>query len=237
MVSITPELLNQFGAGLPADFKFDHGDSIHAIIVGRIANFVGERIVQLPIIYRAFFIDRAHLTVDPFSCMHEIDTIIQASLGISFDQTSNDLLICNNYLELARATIKGTKELNNFFPFEFRPFYGLDSFRIQINNNNIVVDSFRLEFFYSDSSGNQLLFDKLLKARKRGAFWEIPPDTLAAYRFDESFTVRITPFAHLTDCKTFTNGSSTLFSSYYINGIQQTKFYEINMISKFYESI
>lgn len=235
MVPITPELLNQFGAGLPADFKFDHGDSIHAIIVGRIANFVGERIVQLPINYRAFFIDRAHLTVDPFSCMHEIDTIIQASLGISFDQTSNDLLICNNYLELARATIKGTKELNNFFPFEFRPFYGLDSFRIQINNNNIVVDSFRLEFFYSDSSGNQLLFDKLLKARKRGAFWEIPPDTLAAYRFDESFTVRITPFAHLTDCKTFTNGSSTLFSSYYINGIQQTKFYEINMISKFYE--
>jgi gliding motility-associated-like protein len=237
MIPITPELLNTYGANLPNGFRFEQGDQIHAVIVGRIANYVGERILSIPINYRAFFIDRSHLTVDPFSCMHEIDTIIQASLGISFDQSSTNLLICNNYIELSRATIKGTKELNNFFPYEFRPFYGLDSFRIQINNNNILVDSIRLEFFYSDSSGNQLLFDKHFLARKRGAFWEIPPDTLANYQFDEAYTIRITPYAHVTDCKTFRDGSNTLISSYYINGIQQTKFYDINSISRFYEKI
>lgn len=237
MIPITTELLNNYGAGLPAGYKFEQGDQIHAVIIGRIANFVGERILSIPINYRAFFIDRAHLTVDPFSCMHEIDTIIQASLGLIFDQTSTDLLICNNYIELSRATIKGTKELNNFFPYEFRPFYRLDSFRVQINNNNLIVESFRLEFLYSDSIGSRLLVDKQFIAIKRGSFWEIPPDSLAAYQFDEAYTVRITPYAHVTDCITFRNGSNTLISSYYINGIQQTKFYDINSISKFFEKI
>lgn len=237
MIPITPELLNNYGAGLPAGFKFEQGDQIHALINGRIANFVGERILSIPINYRAFFIDRAHLTVDPFSCMHEVDTIIQASLGISFDQTSTDLLICNNYIELSTATIKGTKELNNFFSYEFRPFYGLDSLRIQINNNNIIIDSIRLEFLYSDSSGSRLLLDKQFIARKRGSFWEIPPDSLSVYQFDEAYTIRITPYAHVTDCKMFRNGLNTLISSYYINGIQQTKFYDINSISKFFEKI
>lgn len=220
IVPFNPELLNKYGAQLPPGFKFEKGDSINAKVIGRILNIIGDKVLNINLTYRAFFIDRNNIRPDPFSCMAVEDTIKQATLRVHFNQNKNVVYICKTGFDLFNATINGSKELDNLFTREFRDMFSLDTVRIFIQNPDIIVDGVRLDFFMKTPTGNQLIAKRDYPVRKNSSntYWEIDPLLLKENRFDEAYTIQVTPYAHLLDCAKFKTSSSTVISSFHING-------------------
>ncbi|HEX5625888.1 MAG TPA: hypothetical protein VFX48_07720, partial [Saprospiraceae bacterium] len=157
-IEFTPEMLNRFGAGIPPGFRFEPGDQIKARMLARISSYVGGRIYKGVVTHRAFFINRKQVRLDPYSCLAEKDSIELASYGIQFDQSFNEILICHTTFDLFKCTFKGTRELANFFNREIRPMGQLDSLRILIDNDQLVIDSFQFRFYF-DSSSNRKAID------------------------------------------------------------------------------
>ncbi len=237
-VPLTPELLNLYGAHLPADFKFEAGDSINAKVICRISSYVNNRIVPVVLTYRAFFIDRAHILPDPFSCMAYKDTILFSTQGLSYNQDHDTLFICKSSFELSHAIIRGTTSLENFFNREIRNIYSLDSIRIDIPGNTfVIVDSFKINYLYQKGTSTYLVKSQTYPARIRNNKWEIDPLLLQDNKYDESYTIEINSYAHLSDCARFNDSKNTVFSVYYVNANNNNVFYDINDPNKIITNI
>ena len=227
IVPMNPELLNYYGAKLPVGFKFEKGDSINATIYAKLTNHTGQKIVGLGLKFRAFLMDREHLLPDPFSCMAINDSITMATQGIRISPLRDTSFICRSAFELYTYTIQGTKELRNFFPFEFRSIYSLDSVKIYIQNPYLVLDSIIIDYVYESVLGNRLIASVNYPVRKNFPSWSIDPELLKLHRYDESYTIHVTPYAHLTDCPQFKNSKNTVTSQFYINENNNSLFYNV----------
>jgi hypothetical protein len=228
---VTPEQLNQYGANIPPDFKFENGDSINIKIICRIGSYYTTGILLIRMTYRAFFIDRSHIIPDPFSCMASKDSISLATQGISFNQNQDTLFICKSAFELFKGVIKGTKPLENYFTNEFRDHYSLDSIKIQAPAA-LIIDSILLEYRYEHDTSSVLIKSQYYPAQWINNRWQIDPSLLKLNHFDESYSLRITPYAHLKDCNRFNDSVRIVIVSYYINGNEGTVFYDINSPNK-----
>jgi gliding motility-associated-like protein len=238
IVPFTPELLNKNGMNLPVGFKFENGDSINAKIIGRIGSYTGQRIVKVDITYRAFFIDRSNIKPDPYSCMIFNDSILLTTQGLKYTQEPDTLFICKSAFELFHATIQGTKELDNFFTREFRNVYSLDSLKLFIDNPELMIDSIRLDYYYKLDTSLVLIKSQKYPARFiNGKFWDIDPELLKDNKYDESYTIQITPIIIIKDCARFKEQTGTVNSAFYINSNNGSSFYDIKAENKILDSI
>lgn len=126
-------MLHQLNKDLPAHFRFEENDSLHIIILGRIISFVGDRIAPINMIHHVLLMNRERVKENPFYCNVITHKLRLTTMNLQFDAVSNDAVLCGNLGVLPAISFKGSKWLNNFFPYEFRSFYKLDSALISIS--------------------------------------------------------------------------------------------------------
>jgi gliding motility-associated-like protein len=242
IIPLTVEQLNQYGAHIPSGFQFEEGDSIYAKIYCRIGSYVADRVQDIRLSYRAFFIDRQNRIPDPFSCMLAKDTIQLATQGLQFTQSQDTIFVCKSNFEIHEAILKGTSSLENYFNNEYRVHYSLDSIKIFVSpfNPNLIIDSIQLEYFYEHNGVENRIHAEKYPARLRNNQWELDPDILRNHMYDESYSIRIKPQAYLKDCDQFKNTKSNLISVYFVNAKNRSVFYDIgnsnNMLKNIFYS-
>lgn len=199
-VSLTPEMLHQLNKDFPAHFRFQENDSVHIIILGRIISFVGDRIAPINMIHHVLLMNRERVKENPFYCNVITHKLRLTTMNLQFDAVSNDAVLCGNLGVLPAISFKGSKWLNNFFPYEFRSLYKLDSALISISPG-LRIDSAEINIFY---------FDSISTKRKVGTFivptyfdnrWKLDLNVLQLIRFDENYELQMLCFVSTDDCE------------------------------------
>lgn len=224
-IPMSVDSLNKYGANLPSNFSFDSGDSISVMIIGKIASVARDRIYALVIPYYAVIEDRQHIRQEPFSCISAMDTIYLATLGVDYQQTNEEIFLCGETEPMFVSRIEGTKELDNLFCNEFRELYRLKEINLQIDNDYIVIDSVRIDYFYRDSLNEQFLFSSRHLPIKRGIRWEFDTAEFKQFAFDESFIAVIYGFGRITDCDKYRSQSKTLISLFSVCSVNDVGYY------------
>ncbi|MBK7303388.1 MAG: gliding motility-associated C-terminal domain-containing protein [Saprospiraceae bacterium] len=232
-IPITPESANLYGAGLPIDFKFENGDSIYLKTTGVISSYTGQQIAKVIVLTKSSLISKSAIPKNPFSC-HEIqDTIKLTSMGLEITQEGIKKFICTDKIILPQMEIKVLSNLDNFFPYEYRSLFKMDSFTFQALNG-IIIDSFTIELYYNISGQKTLYRTIILPAILRNNRWYAPQTGLDSIRFDEAYTLLIIPIGRIVDCKKLNATNTQSISTYNYSGDKNAQFYIDPSTSIFY---
>jgi gliding motility-associated-like protein/uncharacterized repeat protein (TIGR01451 family) len=223
-IPITPELANQYGAGLPPGFKFENGDSVYINTTGVISSYTGQRIAKVIILTKSSLIAKSAPPKNPYSCYEKQDTIKLTSMGIEITQEGVKKFICTDKITLPQLQIRVLPNLDNFFPFEYRSLFKIDSFIFQ-QIDGIIIDSFIIEIHYNISGQSTLYKTLKLPSVFKNNRWHAPQAGLDSIRFDEAYTLKIIPIGHIEDCKKLTESNAQLIATYNFSGDKSAHFY------------
>ncbi|MBK8241910.1 MAG: gliding motility-associated C-terminal domain-containing protein [Saprospiraceae bacterium] len=198
-VSLTPEMLHQLNKDLPAHFRFEENDSLHIIILGRIISFVGDRIAPINMIHHVLLMNRERVKENPFYCNVITHKLRLTTMNLQFDAVSNDAVLCGNLGVLPAISFKGSKWLNNFFPYEFRSFYKLDSALISISPG-LRIDSAEINIFYFDSTAKRQVGTFIVPTYFDNR-WKLDLNVLKQIRFDENYELQMLCYVSTDDCE------------------------------------
>ncbi|MEO6693242.1 MAG: gliding motility-associated C-terminal domain-containing protein [Saprospiraceae bacterium] len=206
-ISITPELLRLSNPSIPSNFRFEEGDSIFIRFYERATNTVNDRIVNLEFTYFAFLFDRQGHFLQPFNCGNEKQIFIQTTNSHKIEVGSGEANFCNKNFILPKVTVQGSRNLDNFFPYEFRSLSYISELNF-ITSTFVKMDSIKMNFFYTE---NTILIPikSIVFIPKFSNGWKIDPADLINLKFDESHTIEIQGFGSVEDCASIGNNIHT----------------------------
>ncbi|MEP7197930.1 MAG: gliding motility-associated C-terminal domain-containing protein [Saprospiraceae bacterium] len=215
-VRLTPEILNGLNPGFPLDFRFEDSDSLHFLLCGRAISFVGFRIAKVNMLHRILLRDRQNKSERDFFCQKINHDLFMATSCIKLNSPVSKDTMCGNNFELPVMVVEGLLNLSNFFPYEYRSLYKIDSVLVTLTNG-LQADSLYVRVSYVDSFGQKLVQESFLPFVK-GNTWFIPIDVMKKLRFDESYKIEFIVFGSTQDCNliknlTSLNANVTLFIS------------------------
>ncbi|MCC7026402.1 MAG: gliding motility-associated C-terminal domain-containing protein [Saprospiraceae bacterium] len=196
---LTPYKLNQLNNELPQHFRFEEDDSIHIVILGRIISFVGDRIAPINMLHHVLLLNSKREDENLFYCNEIRHKLNLATMSLQFDAASNEVRICGNMGVLPIVSFKGSKWLNNFFPYEFRSLYKLDSALISISTG-LKVDSAAIYIFYFDSTSKRQV-GKFIVPVYFDNRWKLDLNVLQQIRFDENYELQMLCYVSTDDCE------------------------------------
>ena len=89
--------------------------------------------------------------------------------------------------------------VNNFFPYEFRSFYKLDSALISISPG-LRIDSTEINIFYFDSTAKRQVGTFIVPTYFDNR-WKLDLNVLQQIRFDENYELQMLCYVSTDDCE------------------------------------
>lgn len=233
LIPLTPERIRAYYPNLSNGFRFEEGDSIYCVTLGKISSFTEQRIATLPILTRMAVNSRNKVYNYPYSCIVGIDTIKLTSLGLIWTNPQPYQFICSDEITISAQSIQLTGNLDNYFSHEYRTLIKADSLYFT-GLDGVQFTGIEVELYYR-SGGNRILHKRdTIATRQIGSnLYSGYPGALDSFVFDEAYELSVKILGRIQDCVQV-GGSIT--TSLFCSGIDSTIFYIPPGFNTFYAS-
>ncbi|MBK9107008.1 MAG: gliding motility-associated C-terminal domain-containing protein [Saprospiraceae bacterium] len=219
--------------GVPPNTLIKNGDRFKVKLHFKFLGNVNDRIYNTSIANYVQLFSRTSGFLFPYSCQVISHQLATATPGLIISLPATDIYYCNNALQLEALTIKGNKNLSDFFKNEFRPITILDSIKYFLPDG-ITLDTLWVYSSYFDSSGQQLIRKIFLLPQKRNGFFYVDPDQLKAIIWDESHVLEFFPHLVVDRCSVLKNDKVLLTFQYFISSGRDSIFWIAPDVQKLY---